>query len=132
MAEERVLTGGCACGELTFRAQGEPTRVGLCHCMTCRKASGSAFGAFAIFPAERVAIEGPVGSWAAGDTRRCFCPVCASRVFSRTGDEIEIGLGAFDEPNRVRPTYEAWAIRREHWLGAAGLVSFPENREGSS
>jgi hypothetical protein len=129
MAEERVLTGGCACGGLTFRARGAPDRVGLCHCMTCRKASGSAFGAFAIYPADRVDIEGPVGSWAAGATRRCFCPVCASRVFSRTGDEIEIGLGAFDQPNLVRPTYEAWSIRREHWLGPDRLVSYPRDRE---
>ena len=46
--------GGCACGQLRFRARGEPLRVGLCHCMTCRNESGSAFNFFAIFPVEQV------------------------------------------------------------------------------
>jgi hypothetical protein len=124
----RVLTGGCACGQLTFRAEGEPKRVGLCHCMTCRKISGSPFGAFAIYPAELVTTEGRFESWAAEDEPRCFCPICGSRVFSRTDDEIEIGMGAFDEPNLFEPTYELWVIRKEHWLKTEGLVAFPGNR----
>ena len=51
MTEPDVFTGGCACGQLTFAARGRPKRVGLCHCMTCRKISGSPFNAFTIFPA---------------------------------------------------------------------------------
>jgi hypothetical protein len=126
----RSLQGGCACGRLTVRVEGEPDRVGLCHCMTCRKVSGSPFGAFAIYPADRVTIEGAAQSWA-DDTQRFFCPTCGSRVFSRTDDEIEIGLGAFDEPNLFAPTYELWVVRREHWLETHELVAFPGNRDGS-
>jgi hypothetical protein len=125
----RERRGGCACGRLTFRAAGEPDRVGLCHCMTCRKVSGSPFGAFAIYPADQVTIEGAAQGW--GDTQRCFCPTCGSRVFSRTDDEIEIGLGAFDEPNVFEPTYELWVVRREHRLETNDLVAFPGNRDGS-
>ncbi|MFL5158270.1 MAG: GFA family protein [Microvirga sp.] len=130
MTETRILTGGCACGQLTFQARGEPKRVGLCHCMTCRKISGSAFNAFVIFSADQVTIDGATASWSAGPTTEdCFCPVCGSQVFARdASDEIEMKLGAFDEPNLFTPTYEAWAKRRETWLCTPDLKSFPENR----
>ncbi len=130
MAETELFTGGCACGQLTFRAQGRPKRVGLCHCMTCRKISGSAFNAFVIYPVDRVEISGEIRSWSATpESERCFCPLCASQVFDRdSGDEIEIKLGAFDQPDLFAPTYEAWTIRRESWLCTPDLIGFPQNR----
>jgi hypothetical protein len=130
MPQTRVFSGGCACGQLTFEARDEPKRVGLCHCMTCRKESGSAFNAFAIFAADRVTISGEMRRWSATpDGERCFCPTCGSQVFYRdAADEIEIKLGAFDEPNLFTPTYEAWTIRREHWLRMPDLIAYPENR----
>ena len=130
MAEPRILTGGCACGQLTFKTTGEPKRVGLCHCMTCRKISGAAFNAFVIFPVDQVTIAGQIRTWSATpESERCFCPICGSQVFDRDkGDEIEIKLGAFEEPNLFTPTYEAWTKRREAWLCTPDLKSFPENR----
>ncbi|WP_201834374.1 GFA family protein [Microvirga zambiensis] len=131
MSEMRIRTGGCACGQLRFEASGEPKRVGLCHCMTCRKISGAPFSAYVIFAADQVTITGETKSWSASPTTEdCFCPVCGSQVFARdAGGETEIRLGAFDEPNLFTPTYELWAKRREHWLGTPGLESFLENRE---
>ena len=130
MAEHRIRTGGCACGQLTFKTTGEPKRVGLCHCMTCRKISGAAFNAFVIYPVDQVTITGETKTWSATpESERCFCPVCGSQVFDRdAGDEIEIKLGAFDEPNLFTPTYEAWTKRREAWLCTADLKGFPKNR----
>jgi hypothetical protein len=55
-----------------------------------------------------------------GETRdyrgRSFCPDCGSTVFGRSGDEIEVNLGSLDEPDRLKPTYELWTVRRESWL----------------
>jgi hypothetical protein len=134
MTEPDLFTGGCACGQLTFRAQGRPKRVGLCHCMTCRKISGGAFNAFVIFPVDQVAIAGELRTWSATpESERCFCPTCGSQVFDRdSGDEIEIKLGAFDQPNLFTPTYEAWTIRRERWLCTPDLLGFPGNRDKGS
>ena len=131
MTEPDVVTGGCACGQLTFAARGRPKRVGLCHCMTCRKISGSPFNAFTIVPADQVTVSGEVATWsAAPGSERCFCPRCGSQAFHRDrGDEIEIKLGAFDQPNLFTPTYEAWTIRRERWLCTPDLMGFPENRD---
>jgi hypothetical protein len=127
-----VRTGGCACGRLRFRAHGEPLRVGLCHCLTCRKVSGSAFNAFVMFAADQVDIEGEFEPWATSATHdRCFCSGCGSQTFARelATAEVEIKLGAFDEPNLFLPTYEAWAARREGWLHIPGLRAYERNRE---
>jgi hypothetical protein len=44
--------GGCACGAVRYVAEGGPLRVGLCHCLTCRKRHGAPFNAFAAFPSD--------------------------------------------------------------------------------
>ncbi|WP_029032837.1 GFA family protein [Salinarimonas rosea] len=105
-------TGGCMCGDVRLVATGAPHRVGLCHCLDCRKHHGALFHASAIFPADAVAVEGETRDYRG----RHFCPRCGSSVFARTGDEIEVALGAFDAPDRFRPTYELWTVRREAWL----------------
>ena len=106
------FTGGCLCGKLRFEASGRPYRVGLCHCMDCRKHHGALFHASAIFPQASVTIEGEARDYRG----RFFCPSCGSTVFGRTGDEIEVNLGSLDAPDQLMPTYESWTIRRESWL----------------
>lgn len=106
------VTGGCLCGRVRFTASGEPDRVGLCHCLDCRKHHGALFHASAIFSETEVSVEGETRHYQG----RHFCPVCGSSVFSRSGDEIELHLGALDQPDRFAPTYELWTIRRESWL----------------
>ena len=46
-----LYAGGCLCGDLRVEAAGPPLRVGLCHCLDCRKHHGALFYAAAIFPA---------------------------------------------------------------------------------
>jgi hypothetical protein len=104
--------GGCLCGAVRIVATGEPYRVGLCHCLDCRKHHGALFFAAAIFPEDAVKIS--------GDTReyksRHFCPTCGSSVFARWTDEVEVHLGTLDAPDQLIPTYENWTVRRESWL----------------
>jgi hypothetical protein len=113
-----VITGGCLCGAVRFVAEGEPYRVGLCHCLDCRKHGGAPFGAFAMFPAERVTFSGDMSATYASSARRRFCRSCGSPVFDRDegSDEVELHLGSFDETGRFAPTYETWTIRRAPWL----------------
>lgn len=106
------VTAGCVCGKLRIAATGRPYRVGLCHCLTCRKHHGALFHASAIFPANAVTVEGEARDY----NGRCFCPECGSPVFGRSGDEVEVNLGALDAPDQFAPTYELWTVRRESWL----------------
>ena len=107
-----AVTGGCLCGAVRIEARGRPWRVGLCHCLDCRRHHGALFSASAIFPEAAVTVAGETRDFAG----RHFCPACGSSVFARTGDETEVHLGALDEPGRFVPTYEGWTVRREAWL----------------
>jgi hypothetical protein len=123
------LAGGCLCGDVRFVATGRPYRVGLCHCLDCRKHHGALFHASAIFPAEAVTIHGETRDYAG----RHFCPRCGSSVFARTGDEVEVSVGALDEIDRFRPSYELWTVRRESWLPPfPGLKGYEHDRDDSS
>jgi hypothetical protein len=120
------VTGGCLCGKVRLTARGRPKRVGLCHCLDCRKHHGALFFAGAIFPAEAVTVEGETGQYAG----RHFCPHCGSSVFARSGDEVEVHLGTLDAPDRFTPGYELWTIRRESWLPPFPLARhFARDRE---
>ncbi len=123
-----TFTGGCLCGNVRLVASGQPFRVGLCHCLDCRKYHGSLFHASAIFPQDAVRIEGETANFAG----RHFCPRCGSSVFNRSGDEVEVNLGSLDAPDQLRPTYESWTTRREAWLPTVELAHhYPEDREGT-
>jgi hypothetical protein len=80
--------------------------------MDCRKHHGALFFAAAIFPQDAVSVVGETGAFEG----RHFCPRCGSSVFSRSGDEIEVHLGALDAPDQLMPSYEIWTIRKEAWL----------------
>ncbi len=122
------FTGGCLCGDVRFLASGRPYRVGICHCLDCRKHHGALFYASAVFPAEAVTIEGETRDYAG----RFFCPRCGSSVFARSDDEIEVHLGCLDKPDQLTPTYESWAIRRESWLPTFPLAKrYLRDREGT-
>lgn len=114
-------------GEVRIVAEGRPYRVGLCHCMDCRKHHGALFQATAIFPEAAVTVEGETRAFGG----RQFCPRCGSPVFARTGDEVEVSLGALDAPDQLTPTYENWTVRREAWLPPFPLKKrYVLNREG--
>jgi hypothetical protein len=122
------FTGSCLCGQVRVAASGKPWRVGLCHCLDCRKHHGALFFAAAMFPEEAVTIEGTTSEYMG----RHFCPRCGSSVFNRYGDEVEVHLGALDAPDQLMPTYECWTVRRESWLPPFPLAHrYERNREGT-
>lgn len=122
------FTGGCLCGSVRLVATGTPYRVGMCHCMDCRKHHGALFHASAIFPQDAVAIEGETRAYKG----RHFCPGCGSTVFGRSGEEVEVNLGSLDAPDQLQPTYELWTVRREAWLPPFPLKHhYEHDREGT-
>jgi hypothetical protein len=119
-------TARCQCGDLRVSAQGEPLRVGICHCLDCRRHHGALFYAAAVFAQAVVAVRGTAQAYEG----RHFCPRCGSSVFARSGDEIEIHLGAMEGGEVLVPHYELWTVRRIAWLPEfPGMDQVPRNRE---
>ena len=119
------VTGGCLCGAVRIEAVGRPDRVGLCHCLDCRKHHGAPFFAAAVFAEDAVTVTGEVGSYQG----RAFCSVCGSSVFSRSEGVVEVHLGALDEVGVFVPDYELWTERREPWLPVfPGMKGYARDR----
>ena len=122
-------TASCRCGQLRAAATGEPGRVSVCHCLNCKKRSGSAFAVQARWPAEQVTVEGCSKSFEkAGDSGNPatfhFCPECGSDVYYEINGKfdgmIAIPLGAFDDPWFASPRFSVWEERKHDWVEILG------------
>ena len=111
---EVMREGGCLCGAVRYRLEGEPFLVGTCHCTHCRKESGSIIVAYAKWPRTAFTMTGAIATFAG----RSFCPSCGSRLFNLHEADVEIRIGSLDEaPTTIAiPMQEGWTMRRERWL----------------
>jgi hypothetical protein len=121
----------CSCGQLRLEADGDPIRISVCHCLACQRRTGSAFGAQARFPAERVRVTGHHTEYVRladddGEERRFhFCPACGGTVFYTTGnapDLIAVPLGAFADPAFPPPTVSVYESRRHPWVALSDAI----------
>ena len=118
----------CRCGQLRLRAQGEPMRVSVCHCLDCQRRSGSVFATQARFPAAQVEITGDTREWSRrGDEGTTsvfsFCPECGSDVFYRTMEDpgvVAVPVGAFADPAFPPPVYSVYETRKHAWVTISG------------
>ncbi|MGZ2412570.1 hypothetical protein ACUXST_001999 [Sphingomonas sp. F9_3S_D5_B_2] len=119
----------CRCGRFRATVTGEPVRVSVCHCLECKKRSGSAFAAQARWPADQVSLEGESGNWSyVGDSGRRvefhFCTDCGAGVYYESVDpadgQIAIPLGIFDDPYMLQPSFSVWEERKNDWVEIVG------------
>lgn len=121
-------TASCRCGQLSLTAAGEPIRLSVCHCLNCKKRSGSAFAVQARWPADQVAVSGSSKTFTkAGDSgdraHFHFCPDCGSDVYyvaEAMPDLVAVPLGAFDDPFFGTPEYSVYEGRKHRWLAIVG------------
>jgi hypothetical protein len=127
--DKPTFSGSCACGKVSIKMTSQPKRVGLCHCMTCRKSHSGAFNPFAVFASQDVLIEGTLKDWeSSSGYLRSFCPDCGSHVAGFNNGEVEVSLGSLDCVGALTPQYESWIGRREPWLPALPVPQYPHDR----
>ena len=102
-------TGGCQCGAVRFAVYAEPIKIGICHCRMCQKAVAGPFVVLAEVAWGDFAWTRGAPSTFRSSSRavRDFCAACGTPLSYRhpDGPIIELLTGAFDEPQRVPPTY---------------------------
>jgi len=115
----------CACGQLSATCSGEPVRISVCHCLACKRRTGSAFSWNARWPRADVAIEGRASEFTrigdeGGRVTNSFCPKCGTSVYYRIDaqpDVIAIPAGAFADPAFPAPRFSVYdPIRRCAWV----------------
>jgi hypothetical protein len=112
--------GGCLCGTIRYRVTGEPVAATLCHCGSCRRASGGTNVAWAVF--DKAAFDWFAGEPAAYSSSPgiewLFCSLCGSLVGYRRAsrpDHMDITTGTLDDPDRYPPDVEIWLEQKIGW-----------------
>lgn len=100
--------GGCLCGGIRYETLSEPSRVTVCHCRFCQRATGSAYMVEPIFDAgDLVVLSGAPAVYdkvSAGSGKVVhinFCPNCGTKLwlsFERFSDTVGVYAGTFDDP----------------------------------
>src|SRR5262245_7976100 len=98
-------TASCHCGQLRIEVEGEPSFVGICHCLACQQRTGSVFAALASFSVPYRVFGKATEFVRAGDQgakfRFRFCPVCGTKLFHTEEGELEgvgVAVGTFATP----------------------------------
>ncbi len=104
-----IMTGGCQCGRIRYRAEIASDEAYLCHCKMCRRATGGASIAFVNVPQDKLVWESEPDWYASSPiARRPFCSACGTPLgfaFLEGGKNIDITLGSFDDPSRFVPKH---------------------------
>ena len=88
--------GGCQCGAVRFEINAEPLTAYVCHCITCQKQSGSAFGMAIVVPTDAIAVlEGGTSTFikTADSGRESDCAFCCFLAFPVPGRGELFGCG---------------------------------------
>jgi hypothetical protein len=116
--------GGCLCGEVRYRIEGEPISSGICHCRTCRKASSAPTLPFVTVATERFVITRgePREYRSSPQVRRAFCGGCGSPLTYRNEQEpgrLDVMTCSLDDPEAFPPRFHLWVSHDLGWAAAA-------------
>lgn len=99
------MDGGCYCGAVRYRTDGEPTMRAQCHCRECQYITGGGPNFFMMVPAEGFAYtKGAPSSFTRKDIERPvtreFCETCGTHLATRLASlpSLVLKVGTLDDP----------------------------------
>lgn len=126
-------SGGCQCGAVRFRvADGGFGSASICHCRMCQKAFGAFYGPLVTVAEDRITwTRGRPATYASSNrVTRGFCAACGTPLtYKARPDEIEIAIGALDDPASAPPTSQLSRHTAQPFVD--GLADLPA-RKGST
>ena len=132
----RIGEGGCMCGAVRYRLEGEPEGGTICHCESCRRSSGAPSLAWVIFPAGgfRFTAGEPRHYRSSPHIQRSFCGNCGTQVLYRSErrpEVVDIPTATLDAPNDYPPDREIWTGEKIEWETLNGkLPIYPRSSKG--
>jgi hypothetical protein len=112
--------GGCYCGAVRYRVDGEALLQGQCHCRECQYISGGGPNTFIALPAAAFQVtKGTVAEFTRSDipnpVTRKFCPTCGTALGSLAagGTMMVVKVGTMDDPSGFRPQAAIYTIDKQ-------------------
>ena len=118
-----TITGGCRCGAVRYRIEGERLTARHCWCRDCQYIGAGSGTVNVFFPSDAVNVEGALSDYtsraASGNLmHRQFCPTCGTPVFTQSEARLHmIGVraGTFDDPEIGKPQMTIWTSSAPSW-----------------
>lgn len=128
---EQTLRGSCLCGALEFVVTGEPARFYHCHCLRCRKSTGTGH-------ASNLFVTNGELAWTGDTTQiktyrlpgaqrfaRTFCTQCGGPLPREMGGDtrqVFVPAGTLDDEPNIRPQARIFQNSRAAWSCAGDEV----------
>jgi hypothetical protein len=131
----RVTEGGCQCGAIRYRIEGETTNSMICHCRTCQRVAGAPVVAWVTFQKTKFSITSgkPAEFRSSPPVRRAFCAACGTPLtyehenFPAT---LDVTTASLDDPTAFPPTHHSWLGHNIDWVKFGdGLPDFKQERK---
>ena len=120
VAPVRSLVGGCLCGAVRYEILGEPRSASLCHCRSCRRASGAPVVSWFVVSREQLSLSGELAVYSSSPpVTRGFCSKCGTPITYFHADDpnsIELTTASLEQPELVIPTREIWLSEKIAWM----------------
>ena len=118
-----MITGGCLCGAVRFRATAKPVAARYCWCTICQKIGAGGPTVNAAFLTDSLTVEGTLKDYesvadSGNKMHRRFCPACGTHLFSAADvrpNLVFVRVGALDDPEICHPTHTAWTASAPSW-----------------
>ena len=127
------ITGKCHCGDITYSAEIDETKVISCHCSDCQTMSSGPFRSAVMSLPNAVIFTGAqpkeyVKTAESGNKRaQGFCENCGTTLYATSvgeGDKIYgLRVGAIEQRELLVPKAQIWCRSAAPWLRA--LVDIP-------
>ena len=127
------IDGGCHCGAITFEAEVDPEKVGLCNCTDCQVFSGSAFRVGVPAPdSDFTLLTGELKTYvktaeSGGRRAQVFCPECGTHIYSTSIEDgpkvYRIRTSTARQRDLLPPKRQGWMRSAQAWL--ADLPGLP-------
>ncbi len=130
------IEGSCHCGKVSYEAEADPAKAGICHCTDCQTLSGSPYVAFIQVPKEGFKLRGEpkiyVKTAASGNRRaQAFCPECGSRLWASAEHDPQLynlRLGGVRQRAQLAPKVQVWCNSSLPWVDEPrGREQHPKN-----
>jgi hypothetical protein len=117
------FSGGCLCGAVRYQSSASPQVVGHCHCVDCRKSSGTGHCTHVVIPEDAFKVSGEVKFYdrpadSGNIVSRGFCPNCGSPVYSKNSGMpgmVFPRASSLDDPEIATPQMVVYASRAPSW-----------------
>jgi len=133
-----ILTGRCLCGAIQYRCGPVRYPATLCHCESCRRASGAhAVGWFTVGTGDVVFTgDSPREFASSAGVLRTFCGRCGTPLTYRTLQrpaEVDVTICSLEQPGRVTPSDHIWMQDAPGWdLAADALPRHLQGRDSDT